>query len=118
MQLCQLAGDDDMLRSSKYRLDILERIQNAMWGFVKDMRYLASCERFECCFPLACFGWEKAVEGELVGRETASNQAADCGTWAGDRKDIDARSNGSSGDLSSGIGNSGRAGIADNGYSS
>ena len=55
------------------------------------------------------------MEGESLGRQAARDQPADRGVRAGNREDIDTGSDGRSGDLSAGIGNAGRAGIADDG---
>src|SRR5258708_32824361 len=120
MQLCQLACDDHVLRSSEDCLDVGEGVQNAVGRFVKNVRHLtprhlAPDELFERGLALARLGWEKAVEGELLCRKAAGNQTANCGVRTGNREDIDTGSDGRGGDLSSRVGNSWRAGIADDG---
>ena len=120
MQLRQLACDDHMLRSPEDRLNIREGVQNAVGRFVKNMRHLAPrhlapAELFERGLPLACFGRKKAVEGESFCRKATRDQAADRSIRTGNREDVDSGSNGRGGYLPARVGNSWRAGIADDG---
>jgi hypothetical protein len=73
MKLCKFACDDYMLRRTKDRFEICEGVQNAVWGFVKDMCHVASNEFFECRLSLASFGRQKAVEDKLIGWKSTRN---------------------------------------------
>jgi len=131
VQLGQFARHDDVLRGAEDRLDVGQRVQNAVRSLVEDERAAArvavAAQGFERCAPLALLRRQKSVKGKRLGVQAASrkagsgkaagNERADRGVRTRHGKDGDSGGDGGGGDLSAGVGDSGRSRVADHGDS-
>ena len=90
MQLGQLARQNHRLPGPKHRNHILKRAQDAMRGFVEDLRRRQTRslpKLFQCRASCPLLRRQETVKREAFRRQPARNQGAQGGVCAGNGKD-------------------------------
>jgi len=114
VKLGELAGDNDGAVAENGG-EIIERVENAVGGFVENEGAFIAAELFEELAALGGFGGKESGEEEGRGGESGGGEGGEEGGRSGNGDDGDSGADGGMEQAESGIGNEGGAGIGDKG---